>query len=267
MSEEALMPATGSTEAEIASQPDCWRRAAELAVGLAGALPARGERVAVAGCGTSWFMAQSYAAAREAAGHGETDAFAASEMPAGRRYDRVLVLSRSGTTTEIGQLLARPRGRVPTVAITAVAGTPVAQAADAVIELAFADEESVVQTRFATTELALLRAHLGFDPGQAAAAAEEVLAAPVPPALLAARQFTFLGTGWTYGLANEAALKLREAPGLWTEADPAMEYRHGPAAVTGERSVVWLLGPPPDGLAADIAAAAGNAWIGDGEPP
>jgi fructoselysine-6-P-deglycase FrlB-like protein len=259
------MAAGSRTEQEVASQPACWREAALLADGLAGLLPASGERVAVAGCGTSWFMAQAYAAAREEAGQGETDAFAASEMPAGRRYDRVLVLSRSGTTTEIVQLLDRLRGSAPTVAITAVGGTPVAQAADAVIELAFADEESVVQTRFATTELALLRAHLGFDPGPAAAEAEEVLAAPVPPALLAARQFTFLGTGWTYGLANEAALKLREAAGMWTEAYPAMEYRHGPVSVTGQESVVWLFGPPPDGLAAEIAAAGGTAWFG-GDP-
>jgi fructoselysine-6-P-deglycase FrlB-like protein len=68
----------GSIEAEIASQPACWRRAAELVAGTRLALPEHGERVAVAGCGTSWFVAQSYAAAREAAGHGETDAFAAS---------------------------------------------------------------------------------------------------------------------------------------------------------------------------------------------
>jgi fructoselysine-6-P-deglycase FrlB-like protein len=259
------MAAGRRTEQEVASQPACWREAAVLADGLAGLLPAAGERVAVAGCGTSWFMAQAYAAAREEAGQGETDAFAASEMPAGRRYDRVLVLSRSGTTTEIVQLLERLRGSAPTVAITAVAGTPVAQAADAVIELAFADEESVVQTRFATTELALLRAHLGYDPGPAADEAEQVLAAPVPPALLAARQFTFLGTGWTYGLANEAALKLREAAGMWTEAYPAMEYRHGPVSVTGQESVVWLFGPPPDGLAAEVAAAGGTAWFG-GDP-
>jgi len=258
--------AGGRTEQEVASQPACWRRVGRLAAGLAGVLPAHGERVAVAGCGTSWFMAQSYAAAREASGHGETDAFAASEMPLGRRYDRVLVLSRSGTTTEILQLLARLRGTVPTVAITAGAGTPVAQTADEVINLGFADEESVVQTRFATTELALLRAHLGQDPGPAADGAERVLASPLPPEMLAARQFTFLGTGWTYGLANEAALKLREAAGLWTEAYPAMEYRHGPVAVTGEGSIVWLFGTPPDGLDDEIAAAGGTAWF-SGEDP
>jgi fructoselysine-6-P-deglycase FrlB-like protein len=142
----------------------------------------------------------------------------------------------------------------------------VAQAADAVIDLSFADEESVVQTRFATTELVLLRASLGEGPGPAADAAERVLAGPLPAGMLAARQFTFLGTGWTYGLANEAALKLREAAGMWTEAYPAMEYRHGPVAVTGEGSIVWLFGTPPDGLGDEIAAAGGTAWF-SGEDP
>jgi fructoselysine-6-P-deglycase FrlB-like protein len=266
MSERATAPATGSIESEVASQPACWRRAAGLAAEIGSSLPASGARLAVAGCGTSWFMAEAYAAAREASGLGETDAFAASEMPRGRAYDQVLVLCRSGTTTEILQLLDRLRGTVPTIAITGDASTPVGRAADTVIELPFADEESVVQTRFATTELALLRAGLGLDIEPAAAAAERVLAEPLPPALLAARQFTFLGTGWTVGLAREAALKLREAAGLWTEAYPAMEYRHGPAAVTGEGSVVWTIGPAPDGLAAEVAAAGGQAWVSDTDP-
>jgi fructoselysine-6-P-deglycase FrlB-like protein len=256
----------GSIESEVASQPECWLRAAELAAEVTGLLPAPGERVAVAGCGTSWFMAQSYAAAREAAGHGETDAFAASEFPAGRRYDRILALSRSGTTTEILDLLARAGRAAATVAITADARTPVAAAAGAGIALGFADERSVVQTRFATSELALLRAHLGQDLAPVAAAARRVLAAPLPAQLIGARQFTFLGTGWTCGLASEAALKLREAAGMWTEAYPAMEYRHGPIAVTGPGSVVWLLGPAPDGLTREITAAGGLVWQSQEDP-
>ena len=45
---------------------------------------------------------------------GETDAFAASEAPLGRPYDRVVAISRSGTTTEVRQALAAaPAGRVP----------------------------------------------------------------------------------------------------------------------------------------------------------
>jgi fructoselysine-6-P-deglycase FrlB-like protein len=256
----------GRIDAEVASQPACWLRAAGLAAGLAGPLPAPGERVAVTGCGTSWFIAQSYAELREAAGQGETDAFPASEMPVHRRYDRVVVLSRSGTTTEILQLLDKLPGAVPTVAITADPRTPVAAAAGAVIALDFADELSVVQTRFATTELALLRAHLGHDVAAVAREAEAALAAPLPGALTGARQFTFLGTGWTFGLANEAALKLREAAGMWTESYPAMEYRHGPIAVTGPGSVVWILGRSPDGLAGEVAAAGGVAWQSSRDP-
>jgi len=254
------------TESEIASQPACWRRAVALLPEVAGLLPAAGERVAVVGCGTSWFIAQSYAVAREAAGLGETDAFAASEMPAGRRYDRVVALTRSGTTTEILQLLGLIGAAQPTVAITADPGTPIAAAADALITLDFADEESVVQTRFATTELALLLAHLGADLEPAARAAERVLAEPLPAALTDGRQFTFLGTGWTCGLASEAALKLRESAGMWSEAYPAMEFRHGPIAVTGPGSVVWMLGEAPAGLADQVAAAGGLMWE-SGEHP
>src|SRR5262249_58451718 len=126
--------------------------------------------------------------------------------------------------------------------------------------LDFADEKSVVQTRFATTELALLLAHLGVDVEPAAQAAERVLASPLPAALTAGRQFTFLGTGWTCGLASEAALKLRESAGMWSESYPAMEFRHGPIAVTGPGSLVWLLGAAPDGLADEVTATGGVAW-------
>jgi fructoselysine-6-P-deglycase FrlB-like protein len=253
-------------EAELASQPECWLRAARLVPEVAGLLPRQGERVAVVGCGTSWFIAQSYAAAREAGGHGETDAFAASEMPEHRRYDRVVVLSRSGTTTEILDLQARISGLMPVVAITADESSPVARGADAVITLDFADEKSVVQTRFATTELALLLAQLGHDVTATAAAAQRVLASPVPEVLTGARQFTFLGTGWTCGLASEAALKLREAAGMWTESYPAMEYRHGPIAVTGPGSVVWTLGAAPAGLTDEITQAGGLPWSGPDDP-
>ena len=187
-------------------------------------------------------------------------------MPAGRRYDRLIVLTRSGTTTEVLRLLGRIGGGQPTVAVTADAGTPIATAADALITLDFADEQSVVQTRFATTELAMLLAHLGTDIEPVAEAAERVLAEPLPGALTQARQFTFLGTGWTTGLASEAALKLREAAGLWSESYPAMEFRHGPIAVTGPGSVVWMLGQAPDGLAEDVASAGGQMRQ-SAEPP
>ncbi|MEV4103674.1 sugar isomerase [Nonomuraea sp. NPDC049649] len=245
---------TTHTEAEIASQPECWRRA--VANVPAGALPRPGERVAVVGCGTSWFIAMAYAALREQAGQGETDAFAASEVPAGRRYDRVLALSRSGTTTEVLDLLSRIDTQV--TAITADPEAPIKQAAGQTIVLDYADERSVVQTRFATTQLALLRASLGEDVGQAIADAERALAEPLPDAVVNAEQVTFLGSGWSVGLAQEAALKMREASRSWTEAYPAMEYRHGPISIAGPGRVTWMLGAAPEGLRAQVEAAGGT---------
>ncbi|MFC4590504.1 SIS domain-containing protein [Sphaerisporangium corydalis] len=254
---------TTHTETEIASQPACWSRAAELA-GTA-ALPRPGERVAVIGCGTSWFIAQSYAALREAAGHGETDAFAASEFPLGRAYDRVLALTRSGTTTEVLDVLRRVEG-TRTTAVTADPHTPVMALADEVVVLDFADERSVVQTRFATTQLALLRAHLGEDLTRAVADVTAAISEPVPAELIGAEQFSFLGRGWTYGLAQEAALKMREASRSWTEAYPAMEYRHGPISIAGPGRVTWALGTAPEGLAEDVRDTGGTFVAGGADP-
>lgn len=250
------------TAAEIATQPACWHRAAEAALTFDG-LPKPGERVAVTGCGTSWFMAIAYAALREAAGQGETDAFASSEFPAGRKYDRVVAITRSGTTTEVLELLGELKGAVPTTALTADPKTPVMDAADSVAVLDWADEESVVQTRFATTALAFLRAGLGDIPGvksvaDAAVDAELAVTEPLAASVVAAEQWTFLGRGWTYGLALEAALKMREAAGAWTESYPAMEYRHGPISITGPGRVAWMFGVLPEGLAGDVARVGGE---------
>ncbi|PRY38633.1 SIS domain-containing protein [Umezawaea tangerina] len=259
------------TTVEIASQPDCWRRAAEVAAdpATARALPRRGERVAVVGCGTSLFMAQAYARLREDAGQGETDAFAASEMPAGRSYDRVVALTRSGTTTEILEVLARLRAdspSTPTVAVVADPETPVMALAGDVVVLDFADERSVVQTRFATTAVALLRAHLGEDLSRAIADAERSLAEPLPAGVAQRGQFTFLGAGWTTGLAAEAALKMREASLSWAESYPAAEYRHGPIAITDSGSAVWVLGTPPTGLDQQVGAT-GGLWVARDRDP
>ncbi|WP_405581763.1 SIS domain-containing protein [Streptomyces sp. NBC_01190] len=252
------MPASSLTTAEISTQPECWQRAAELAAAEAGKLPVAGERVAVIGCGTSWFMAQSYAALREGGGQGETDAFAASEFPFGRAYDRVLAITRSGTTTEVLRACERLRGGARVTAVTADPDTPVLGAADDLVVLDFADERSVVQTRFATTVLALLRTHLGDDLTPAVADARKAIDDELPAGLTESEQFTFLGTGWTYGLAQEAALKMREAAGAWTESYPAMEYRHGPISITGPARAVWSFGPLPDGLADNVAAVGGR---------
>ena len=248
------MPETAYMQDELASQPVLWRRAVELASETE-SLPRSGERVAVVGCGTSWFMAQSYAALRERSGQGLTDAFAASEalLSPPRGYDSVLALTRSGTTTEVLRLLTELEGSTRTVTLVGDTHSPALEHSDTVVPLSFADERSVVQTRFATTALALLRAHLGEDLTGAISDAEAALEASVETRWVEAEQFTFLGTGWTVGLAHEAALKMREASQSWTESYPAMEYRHGPVSIAAPGRVTWTFGTPPPGLATEVA--------------
>ena len=251
---------------EIASQPALWRKAADMAPALAGLLPAPGEPAVAIGCGTSHHIARAYAALREERSLGTTDAAIASELSPHRSYGRVVAISRSGTTTEVLRALEGPGGSMATVAVTAVPGSPVTSAADNTIVLDFANEQSVVQTRFATTALALLRAHTGDRLDAAIADGEAALSQALPVDPSEFRQFVFLGQGWTVGLAHEAALKLREAASAWTEAYPAMEYRHGPISVAGPGTLVWAIGPVNASVLAD-AAGTGATIAGEGLDP
>jgi len=177
--------------------------------------------VAAVGCGSSWFMSMAYAGAREGAGHGETDYFAGSEFLFDRTYDRIVAISRSGTTTETIELLKKTK--LPSVVITAVAGSPLAD----------------------QCELAL--------------------AADIAP-FLDVEQFSFLGRGWTVGLANEAALKTREAAQFWAEAYPAMDYRHGPMSIAQKGRCTWAFGPIEKKLEEEIIATGALFESSDWDP-
>ncbi len=255
---------------ETFTQPDDWARAVTRVPDLKGVLPRTGERVATIGCGTSWFMGQAYAARRESLGLGETDAFAASEHRLARGYDRVVLISRSGTTTEVIEVLDWLRADgTPHVAFVATPGTPIAEAAAGLVLMDDVDEQSVVQTRFATTTLALLRASLGDDLAPAIEQARAVLtedAATVLGPVADAEQVTFLGHDWSIGLANEAALKLRESAQFWSESYPAMEYRHGPISIAAPGRAVWAFGNVPPGIAEQVAATGAHFEHRDIDP-
>ena len=250
---------------EIASQPDCWARALQSVGEAARVLPARGERVAVIGCGTSWHIASAIAAAREAAGHGETDAFPASELPL-RDYDTLLAVTRSGTTVEVLDALRNARGSARKVGITADASAPIREATDQLLVLDYADEQSVVQTRFATTVLTVARAHIGHDLGPVVEQARAAVAADLDDWLIDRPHYVFLGRGWSIGVAREAALKLQEAALARSEAYPALEYRHGPLSTATGDSVVWLLGVDDSVLVSDIARTQATVVVAGRDP-
>lgn len=256
-----------SIEREIDSQPAVWRRSVALAKAERSALPEQGERIALIGCGTSHFVAQSIAVLRESRGLGESDAFAASEFPSGRRYDRVIAISRSGTTTEVVRALDSLGGR-PSLALSALLDSPVTRAAQRSIGLEFADEEVLVQTRFATAVLTLAMAWLGLEEEVDAAAkrVESTQRADLSLDPIGFEHFVFLGAGSAVGLANEAALKMSESAGVWAESYPAMEYRHGPVSATNGSTLVWPLGLVDSGVLETAAATGATVAESDADP-
>ncbi len=267
MSSEST-PASPTThvEREIAAQPSAWRAALARLDDFRPDLPPRGARVAAVGCGTSLYMSRAYAARRELLGAGETDAVAASDFRYNRRYDHVVAISRSGTTTEVLDVLRRLDPQVPTTVITVDPASEAGRLGRHVIALPMAAEESVVQTVFPTTALAVLRADLGDDLSALPDAADAVLVEPIPVGPPTHHQFTFVGLDWAAGIADEAALKCREAAGAWTESYPAMEYRHGPISVSGPGTVVWVFGAVPTGLAAAVEGTGATLVTSDLDP-
>src|ERR1700761_6966666 len=251
---------------ELASQPSVWRQAQALTDELRSKLPADGTRVGILGCGTSLYVAQAAAIYREHQGAGETDAYPGSEVPAKRAWDELIAISRSGTTTEIIHALkAIPHGR-PVLGIVGEAGSPVGQHLTKELDLPFADEQSVVQTRFATTVLALLLGAYGWDVEASAQRAERYLTETLPDWAGDIKQFVFLGRGVGSAIAQEAALKFREILATWRERYATMEYRHGPISAINERSLVWILDDQEPSIDEQIRATGARLIRGEGDP-
>ena len=266
------------TDGELRSQPEMWRQALALADRVEG-LPNSGERVLILGCGTSYYVGVAYAVLRESAGQGVTDAVIASEiLPTFRPYDRAIAISRSGTSSELLDAVSAFREQQPGIPVTALLGeqdTPLARLADHVVDLSFADEDSVVQTRFPTTQLILLRAALlkaqgGHREAELSvlqglpAQAELALDGPIPE--LDPRQVVVLGHGWGTAVAEEAALKIRESAAQWAESYAVGEYRHGPIASSRPGTLVWSLDPLPADIKETAQELGAVVEEGCGEP-
>ena len=142
---------------------------------------------------------------------------------------------------------ARSRGsgeRGATVAITAVPGSPVASSADETMVLDFADQQSVVQTRFATTALALLRAHIGDRLEAAIAHGEAALAGALPVEPSQFKQFVSLGDAepWASRTRRRSTCAQRPPPGPrrtrpWNTATARSARRPRDPAWASDRSI------------------------------
>lgn len=168
------------------------------------------------------------------------------EQPPRLRDAIVVGISQSGQSPDIVSVLAEgKRQGCPTLAITNEPNSPLAQAADFIIDLQAGDELAVAATKTYTSELmsiAMLSIALSGDqaawdelarvPGWI----DEMLKADTAIAQMAQRyrymqQCVVLGRGYNYATAFEWALKLKEL--TYVEAEPysSADFKHGPIAM------------------------------------
>ena len=157
-----------------------------------------------------------------------------------------LAISQSGRSPDLlASLEAAKEGGAATLVLVNDPESPLAALADHVLPLHAGSERSVAATKSFIASLAALTALVAAwteDDELAAAlgAAPAALApawkadwSPLVARLTTASNLYVVGRGLGLGVAQEAALKLKETCGLHAEAFSAAELRHGPMALVG----------------------------------
>ena len=155
-----------------------------------------------------------------------------------------LVISQSGRSADLVRSAEAARaGGARVVALVNAEDSPLAAVADTVIPLCAGPERSVPATKSYLGALAAvlhLVAHWKQDAAllQALSATPAALRAafaldwsPLVTGLTQAKGMFVLGRGLGLGIAQEAALKLKETSGLHAEAFSSAEVKHGPMAL------------------------------------
>ncbi|MGV3755099.1 MAG: glutamine--fructose-6-phosphate transaminase (isomerizing) [Verrucomicrobiota bacterium] len=232
------------------------------------------DRVVIAACGTSWHAALVGEYLFEELAHLPTEVEYASEFRYRNapieKHTLVLVITQSGETADTLACLreARRRGH-KVLSICNVVGSTIAREADGGIYLHAGPEIGVASTKAFTSQvtvLTLLALYMGrlrmlsHGRGQQIIKALEAVPKQIE-SLLAQNErikqialkyshvedFFFLGRQYTFPVALEGALKLKEISYIHAEGYPAAEMKHGPIAMIDERTpTVFIL--PTDGL-------------------
>ncbi|HEX7005479.1 MAG TPA: SIS domain-containing protein [Trueperaceae bacterium] len=188
-----------------------------------------------------------------------------------------IAVSQSGRSEDVRlSLEALEAAGALTVSITNDDSSPLATAADYHLAQGAGEEKAVAATKTFSTQmmlLALLVAHWSGD--------EELLAAlqAVPGAmreLLAEREAVshaalrlthaadayVLGRGYSFAIAQEVALKLKETSYMGTQAYSSAEFQHGPIAAVSPREPVLLLATADHTLDSNSEVAARLLGLG-----
>jgi glutamine---fructose-6-phosphate transaminase (isomerizing) len=194
-------------------------------------------------------------------GRGSSDHAASFAKYAIETRAGVLVASHAPSTSSIYgtsfsglEVAAREAGAI-VVAMVNDADSPAAGLADMVIPLRAGPERSVAATKSYVGSLMAIT-HLVAEWTQDTAleraldgAADQLGRAfdydwgAAADVFGAAQSLFVIGRGLTFGVAHEAALKLKETSALHAEAFSAAEVRHGPMAIVGKNFPVLMLQP------------------------
>lgn len=252
------------TLSEITSQPAVWTEVIESFYSrqdqvVAGYKALTPSNVLFIGCGSTYYLSQIAAALFQGLTDIPAKAAPSSELLlfpeqtiADTENTLLVAISRSGTTTETVQAVARFRkmgGRAVWV-ISCYPQSELAQGGDLTLLAEAASEQSIAQTRSFSSMLilaqALAAAVVGIDvtalaalPGQLSTMLE-INAEQI--AELGSRtdlqRLFFLGSGYQYGIANEAMLKMKEMSLTNSEAFHFMEFRHGPMSMANNEALI-----------------------------
>ena len=202
----------------------------------------------------------------------------------------VVAVSQSGRSPDLIAVLDAARaGGALTVAIVNAADSPLAAAADHVIDCRAGEEHSVAATKSYVGQIAAgaaLVAALSPSAGLAEAlprmpailrdslrAASDAIRddAPIVAEFAASERSIVIGRGFAYPTALEIALKLKETSRLFAEGYSSADFSHGPVVLTGPEVPILAIRPAgrmgplvDEGIAAALATGS-VPWVVGGE--
>jgi len=230
----------------------------------------RVDRFLLTACGTSWHAALVGEYQIEAIARLAVDVEYASELryrnPPLESGTLLFAITQSGETADtLAALREMKRQGHPTLAISNVVGSSIAQQADGGIYLHAGPEIGVASTKAFTSQCTVLAMlalyfgrlrHLSFDAGARIIGQLKELPERVRRALATSDEvrriaekyadctnFLYLGRQFHFPVALEGALKLKEISYIHAEGYPAAEMKHGPIALVDERTPSVFLMP------------------------
>ncbi|MEP9400316.1 SIS domain-containing protein [Sphingomonas sp. VNH70] len=185
-----------------------------------------------------------------------------------RTHAVVIAVSQSGRSPDLLRTVESYKAAgARVVALVNVEDSPLAALADVVLPLSAGPETSVAATKSFIASLAALAAVAAYwsedralidaldaAPAQLEAAFDLDWRA-VADTLVAARNLFVIGRGYSFGVAQEAALKMKETSALHAEAFSSAEVRHGPMAII-DNGFPLLAFATSDEAGDDVRAAA-----------